>query len=108
VVQELGQRCEMEVEDGPYTLDTVIYPDDGGLPIVLEVDGPSHFFRNHQDEPTGSTIFKHRLLAARRDRWRGVVSVSSAEWEQAAETKDPKGGQRALIIEKLQAVGLLL
>ena len=105
VTKSLGLRCDIEVEDEAYTLDMVMYPTDGGLPVVVEADGPHHFFRNQPDEAMGFTVFKHRLLQGRSDRWRAVVSVSQAEWQRAKES-DSQRGRTALLIEKLRGAGL--
>lgn len=107
VEKGLGLPCEIEVEDEAYTLDMVIYPGDGGLPIVVEADGPHHFFRNAPGEAMGFTVFKHRLLETRRDRWRAVVSVPQAEWHRAKES-DPRRGRTALLVKKLREAGLAL
>ena len=105
VTKSLGLRCDIEVEDEAYTLDMVIYPEDGGLPVVVEADGPHHFFRNQPEEAMGFTVFKHRLLEGKADRWRAVVSVPQAEWQRAKET-DPRRGRTALLLKKLKAAGL--
>ena len=89
-------HCEIEVEDEAYTLDMVIYPTDGGLPVVVEADGPHHFFRNAPEEAMGFTVFKHRLLEGRRDRWRAVVSVPQAEWLRAKESRPAAGADGAV------------
>ncbi len=107
VEKGLGLHCEIEVEDEAYTLDMVIYPTDGGLPVVVEADGPHHFFRNAPEEAMGFTVFKHRLLEGRRDRWRAVVSVPQAEWLRAKEA-DPRRGRTALLVKKLRDAGLAL
>ena len=37
--------------------------EEGALPVVLEVDGASHFFLNlHPKTPRGHTVFKRRIL----------------------------------------------
>ena len=51
------------------------------LPVVIEVDGPTHQQRNDPTRTTGATSFKHRLLSSQRHRWAAVVSVSLTEWE---------------------------
>lgn len=105
VTKSLGLRCDIEVEDEAYTLDMVIYPEDGGLPVVVEADGPHHFFRNQPDEAMGFTVFKHRLLEGRADRWRAVVSVPQAEWQRAKEN-DARRGRTTLLVKKLKEAGL--
>jgi hypothetical protein len=92
-----------QVEDEAYTLDLVIQPGDGGLPVAVEVDGPHHFFRNHPEEPMGFTKFKHRMLTAQTDRWRSVVSVSRPEWTRVS----PDAAARtACMVRKLREAGI--
>ena len=51
--------------------------DGQGGGVVVEADGPSHFFRNLPGRPTGATLSKRRLL--RSLGWE-VVSVPYFEW----------------------------
>jgi hypothetical protein len=71
---------EQVIGDGAISVDALIVPPKGsGLGrIAAEVDGPSHFFANRPDEPTGATLFKRRLLdvAVRRGELESWVSVS--------------------------------
>jgi hypothetical protein len=70
------------------SVDALILPSRGegsGLaPIAVEVDGPHHFFNNHTREPTGTTVFKRRLLdlAVLRGEVGGWVSVPYWEWRE--------------------------
>ena len=67
---------ENEVEVGGFSCDIVIQSD----PVVIvEVDGPSHFFRNLPREPLGTTVFKARLLAAQGT---ALVSVPYFDWDE--------------------------
>ena len=52
-------------------MDTALHPReradaDGGSnsvrPVALEVDGPTHFFLNQPQRPTGDTKIKHQAL----------------------------------------------
>jgi hypothetical protein len=45
----------------------------------LEVDGPSHFFVNQPQRPTGDTKIKHQALHLSQ-QWSGVVSLPHFEW----------------------------
>jgi RAP domain len=83
----MGLRVEEEqVVGGEMSVDALIMPPRVGgrglAPIAVEVDGPTHFFNNHTREPTGTTVFKRRLLdlAVRRGELRGWVSVPYWEW----------------------------
>lgn len=69
------------MEDDGYVLDIVVKPSQPGLlPVVLEVDGPHHFFRNEPRCPMGFTRFKHNMLTACKRQWAAVASVSQLEW----------------------------
>jgi hypothetical protein len=83
----LGLRVEEEqLVGGVLSIDALIMPpkeEGSGLaPIAVEVDGPFHFFNNHTREPTGTTMFKRRLLdlAIQRGEVGGWVSVPYWEW----------------------------
>jgi hypothetical protein len=77
---------EEQVVGGVMSVDALIMPPKGdgrGLaPIAVEVDGPHHFFNNHTREPTGTTVFKRRLLdlAVLRGEMGGWVSVPYWDW----------------------------
>jgi hypothetical protein len=99
--KELGLECESEVKDEAYTLDIVIRPPDGGLPVVMEVDGPYHFYKNRDSEPMGFTVFKHRMLTFRADRWRALISLPHHEWYGKT-----GNARRDLLIAKLAIAGV--
>lgn len=46
--------------------------------LAVELDGPTHFFRNRH-QPLGPTAFKHRLLRA---AGLAVASISIEEWDE--------------------------
>jgi hypothetical protein len=77
---------EEQLVGGVIPIDALIMSpkgDGSGLaPIAVEVDGPTHFFANHTTEPTGTTVFKRRLLdlAVRRGEVGGWVSVPYWDW----------------------------
>jgi hypothetical protein len=77
---------EEQVVGSVLSIDALIVPpkgDGSGLaPIAVEVDGPPHFFNNHTRDPTGTTLFKRRLLdlAVLRGEVGGWVSVPYWEW----------------------------
>ncbi|CAD7970162.1 unnamed protein product [Amoebophrya sp. A120] len=56
-LQQVGLPHRSEVQLGPYALDIVI-----GKQFVLEIDGPSHFFRETNTRLPGS-LLKHSLLS---------------------------------------------
>jgi hypothetical protein len=77
-------------------------PDGSGLaPIAVEVDGPSHFFSNLKQEPTGTTVFKRRLLdlAVQRGEVGGWVSVPYWEWK----LRKTKRARQELLQQLLEA-----
>jgi len=62
------------------------YSIDLALPSVrlgVEVDGPSHFIRQHRDAFNGSTLLKRRLLQLAG--WR-TISVPYFEWDELADS----------------------
>ena len=81
-----------EWEDGVVTVDIALHPRpisegrQGGRegrrvrrPVALEVDGPSHFFVNQPQRPTGDTKIKHQALHLSQ-QWSGVISLPHFEW----------------------------
>lgn len=72
---ELGVEHEMEAltADGLFSIDIAMRTER----VALEVDGPSHFLRGTL-APTGPTLARDRLLAARG--WR-VISLPYFEWD---------------------------
>ena len=110
----LGLCCLPEARDGPFTLDMVVVPAPAGeweggkegeeaLPLVVEVDGPTHYLVNAPERMTGTSRLKHRLLAAQRHRWAGVVSVSLLEWSQGGYSATKK---RNILLKKFQEAGI--
>ena len=82
---------ENEVEVGGFSCDIVIQSD----PVmVVEVDGPSHFFRNLPREPLGTTVFKARLLAAQGT---ALFSVPYFDWGAQKNSADRQEYLRHLI-----------
>ena len=111
----LGLCCLPEARDGPFTLDMVVVPAPAGeweggkegeeaLPLVVEVDGPTHYLVNAPERMTGTSRLKHRLLAAQRHRWAGVVSVSLLEWSQGGYNSSKK---RNILLKTFQEAGIL-
>jgi hypothetical protein len=74
--------------------------------VAGEVDGPTHFFTNRPNEPTGNTRFKRRLLegAVKRGKLKGFCRVEYQDWEKA-ETDEDKA---ALLTRLLREAGLEL
>ena len=72
---ELGVEYELEAQtaDGLFSIDIAVRAES----VALEVDGPSHFVCNTR-APTGRTLARNRLLAARG--WR-VVALPFFEWD---------------------------
>lgn len=90
-LRPLGMDFEDEVMDGPFMLDFVVHPQVAGvLPVVIEVDGPSHFYVNREEEPTGTSEFKYRLLEAHRKNWAGLVCINGIEWYRSGIRKNPE------------------
>eukprot|EP00624_Nannochloropsis_granulata_P007215 evm.model.NODE_6830_length_5188_cov_14.805899.2 len=110
----LGLCCLPEARDGPFTLDMVVVPAPAGeweggkegeeaLPLVVEVDGPTHYLVNAPERMTGTSRLKHRLLAAQRHRWAGVVSVSLLEWSQGGYSATKK---KNILLKKFREAGV--
>jgi hypothetical protein len=105
----MGLRVEEEqMLGGVLSIDALIMPpkkEGSGLaPIAVEVDGPHHFFDNHTREPTGTTVFKRRLLdlAVRRGEVGGWVSVPYWEWD----ARKGDAARQQLLREIFKAKGL--
>ena len=108
--------AEVEAGDGGvFSLDVVLEPVDSPpgsrRPVVLEVDGPTHYFADDPATATGDTVFKQRLLQLERDaggrpKWAAVVSLTLWEWQGAG----PRGPREklALVEAKLGEAGLSL
>ncbi len=109
-----GAQFAVEWEDGVVTVDIALHPrppppgpqeKNGGLktylkrPVALEVDGPSHFFVNQPQRPTGDTKIKHQALHM-RNQWSAVISLPHFEWPKHEKQRLP------LIQRKLAGTGL--
>lgn len=83
---------------------SVLHPRRGkGLPVAVEVDGPSHFFINHQSRPTGQTLSKMRTLReAYRESWAAVLNVPHFGWPR----KNQQGWQGRFLWNRLKERGL--
>jgi hypothetical protein len=98
---------ETTIGGGVISIDALMTPPPTGSGIGLvavEVDGPVHFFTYPAREPTGTTLFKRRLLdmAVQRGELSGWVCVPY--WESDACKGEPE--RRAYIRELLEAKGL--
>lgn len=73
----LGLACQAEVQYMGLNLDVVVWPMGGAelRPLVLEVDGPSHFLDRDPSRPTGPTLSRRRLLSAPSSPFQGVVPL---------------------------------
>jgi hypothetical protein len=106
----MGLRVEEEAEvAGVMLVDALILPPEkegssGLAPIAVEVDGPPHFFNNHTREPTGTAVFKRRLLdlAVQRGELGGWVSVPYWEWD----ARKGDAARQELLRELLAAKGV--
>jgi hypothetical protein len=99
----LEVREEAEVGGGRVSVDLLV----GGLGpggVAVEVDGPTHFFSNREQEPTGATRLKRRLLlgAVERGELRGFTWVEYWAWREA----DKAGRAVDLLSRRLQEAGL--
>jgi hypothetical protein len=74
--------------------------------VAVEVDGPSHFFSNRPNEPTGNTKVKRRRLRGmvERGELRGFIRVEYHDWDKAKTDED----KAALLRGWLRAEGLEL
>jgi hypothetical protein len=106
----MGLRVEEEqVVGGVLSVDALIMPpkekgSSGLAPIAVEVDGPPHFLNNHTREPTGTTVFKRRLLDLAVLRGEVGFWVSVPYWEWDARKGD--ASKQQLLREILKAKGL--
>jgi hypothetical protein len=99
----LAVEEEVKVGQGVMVVDALIVPpkDSNLLPVAVEVDGPTHFFVNHDREPNGTTMLKRSLLdvAVAKGELGAWVSVPWWDW------RDRKG-QQELLCELLKARGV--
>jgi hypothetical protein len=99
---------EATIGGGIISIDALITPPttgSGGIGrIAVEVDGPRHFLTYPAREPTGTTLFKRRLLdlVVQRGELSGWVSVPYWKWD----TCKGESERRAYIRELLEAKGL--
>lgn len=68
-------------------------------PVALEVDGPSHFFVNQPQRPTGDTKIKHQALHL-GGQWSAVISLAHFEWPKSSKQ------QLAVLKKKIAQTGL--
>ena len=112
----VGFAAEQEDSDGVFSLDIVLVPSSkqssskkkAVLPVVMEVDGPTHYFMNEPTMLTGDTVFKRRMLmepAKQQLRWGAVLSLTLWEWQEAGPRQQDKV---ALVRRKLAAEGMRL
>jgi hypothetical protein len=131
--ESLGLCVLAEARDGPFILDMVIPPRmeeeekekdgeiaglggglgvnvnavkavaAGVLPIVVEVDGPSHYYINDPQTMTGTSRLKHRLLTSQRHRYAAVVSISLHEWAECGYNIKKK---KAMLLRKISEAGV--
>jgi hypothetical protein len=98
---------EAKVGQGVMLIDALIVPpkDSNLRPVAVEVDGPTHFFVNHDREPNGTTMLKRSLLdvAVAKGELRGWVSVPWWEWDQC---KGKKAQEQELLRGLLKAKGV--
>jgi hypothetical protein len=97
----LEVREEVWVGGGRVSVDILVGGEGG---VAVEVDGPTHFFRNRPSEPTGATSLKHELLQGLVDagELKGFISVGYREWGEAKK----KGQQAELLRRLLREAGL--
>ena len=83
----MGCAAEAEVAYQGLNLDIILQPPPGSSlkPLVVEVDGPQHFLQGDPARPTGPTAARRRLLRAATDAFAGLVSVTYADEDRAAE-----------------------
>lgn len=117
-----GGVCAREWDDGVVTVDIALHPRPGVRlpttaaaakdkdetvgspplrPVALEVDGPSHFFINQPQRPTGDSKIKHQALhVGYPKQWAAVISVPHFEWPSQERQR------LALLQKKLANAGL--
>lgn len=76
ILTKFGVNHENEYTVGGLVVDIAI-PE---RKLIIEVDGPTHFFRDSV-RVTGNTVMKHRML---RDMGWEVVSIPFLAWESLA------------------------
>ncbi|TFJ82533.1 hypothetical protein NSK_006163 [Nannochloropsis salina CCMP1776] len=102
-----------EVDDGVYVQDIVLMPKAAGvsgakpslpppLPVIVEVDGPPHFFNNVPRRSRGDHKLKARILEAQTGKKNGGV-VSVTWWEWVCRTRRQR---TRMMVRKLVEVGV--
>lgn len=103
-----------EVDDGVYVQDIVLMPKRGSsgstdpslpapLPVIVEVDGPPHFFNNMPRCSRGDHKLKKRILHAQTGHNNGgVVSVTWWEWVSRTRTQRTR-----MMVRKMVEVGVI-
>jgi hypothetical protein len=110
LIEGLGLRVEDEkvLGGGAISVDALIMPPEGGglAPIAVEVDGPHHYFVNHEKVPTGTTMFKRRLLdlAVQRGELKGWVCLPYWAWG----SRKTKPNRRQVLRKLLEEHGVRL
>jgi hypothetical protein len=89
---------EVWVWGGLVSVDAVLGGERG---VAVEVDGPSHFFTNRPNEPTGNTEVKRRRLRGmvERGELKGFICVEYQEWNKAETDEDKAALLRRLLRE---------
>jgi hypothetical protein len=98
---------EVELAQGVMVVDALIMPppkDSNLRPVAVEVDGPTHFFVNHDREPNGTTMLKRSLLdvAVAKGDLGAWVSVATWAWHH----RKGKLQQQELMCELFKARGV--
>ena len=104
VLQQAQLQLEARTADGLISID-ILATTAGGVRIAIEVDGHFSHFRRPDLQPTGTTLWRDRALAA---RGYVVVSVPYWEWDPLLRTGDVVAQvdylegkvQQALVAEK--------
>eukprot|EP01026_Neomeris_dumetosa_P070489 TRINITY_DN7046_c0_g1_i3.p2 TRINITY_DN7046_c0_g1~~TRINITY_DN7046_c0_g1_i3.p2 ORF type:complete len:192 (+),score=27.54 TRINITY_DN7046_c0_g1_i3:302-877(+) len=80
ILEDLGVnfQSEVEVADGLAIVDFVVYEKER-MKLVIEVDGPSHFFRNLPRRPLRKTKIRNWILEGRQ---LDVLSISITGWRK--------------------------
>lgn len=100
VMASLGARFEEEVDDGVFYFDMLLHcrrpsglAGKDALPLVVEVDGPPHYFANLPQVALQDTEFKRSIVRAQTDKYRGLVPVPYYHWR--------RGGNKAELLSQV-------
>ena len=94
-------QLEAQVAGGLFSAD-VLAEAPCGRQVIVEADGPTHFFVNEPGVETGSTVLRNRLLRALPERYT-VVCVPFGTWDGPQRSAEDKRQLLRALLEREMA-----